>query len=329
MKFIDLSENELSGSIPLEVKLLPRLKSINFSHNTIVGPVGGFIPSLAVMNVSHNELFGPLSARFGQETPILEVIDLSFNHIDGIIPESIGEMVLLEHMDLSNNNLYGSIPHSIRDLRDLKNLFLNDNSLMGTLPHTLSREGMKLSQLHIHNNDLSGLIPSTLSKFDQLSVLYVDGNKFTGNIPLSLCEMQLNGFIPGKVEGMNGCYAIACPANSVSPDGMFPCKHCNANEYSPYLGRDKACFSLIEKEILEQLYTNTNGPVWKDHTGWDEKDSNPCDYFGVTCDEEGNVIAIKLSNNGLVGEIPENLGMLRHLNVLGKHHNPDLYILLF
>lgn len=197
---------------------------------------------------------------------------------------------------------------------------------MGTIPHTLLAESSgtsfqkELEYLHLHHNDLSGTIPENLASHVQLKELFIGGNKFTGEIPLEICNMNLNGFpdmYNGELEGSNGCNAVACPVNTVSPNGMFPCKHCREDEFSPYLGRDKNCFTLKEEEILQSLYSKTNGPMWKNNTGWKNKNSRICEYFGVRCNGDGNVVAIELSDNGLIGEIPDLLGMLSYLEYLG------------
>jgi EIX receptor 1/2 len=44
----------------------------------------------------------------------LESLDLSSNHLSGIIPPSLVELIFLEVMDLSSNNLSGRIPSGIQ-----------------------------------------------------------------------------------------------------------------------------------------------------------------------------------------------------------------------
>lgn len=66
---------------------------------------------------------------------------------------------------------------------------------------------------------------------------------------------------------------------------------------------------------LTALYNATNGPNWINKTNW-LSDNNPCGWFGVSCDENGRVTAIGLSQNNLVGTIPTTLGNLSYLKWL-------------
>lgn len=65
---------------------------------------------------------------------------------------------------------------------------------------------------------------------------------------------------------------------------------------------------------LVKLYENTDGPNWRLRSGWLE-DNNPCRWYGIQC-ENNRVTHIFLSNNGLTGTLPEELGRLEHLRAL-------------
>jgi len=66
-----------------------------------------------------------------------------------------------------------------------------------------------------------------------------------------------------------------------------------------------------EKTALMDLYTATQGAAWRASDNW-SLDTDPCwdSWYGVTCDEHGHVIALELSDNGLVGILPDSLGKL-------------------
>ncbi|KAL8119074.1 hypothetical protein AgCh_016538 [Apium graveolens] len=88
LKMIDLSANELTGQIPIEITRLVELKGLNLSMNRFYGKV-------------------PL--EIGQ-LKVLECLDLSTNKFSGEIPLSMAELSFLAVLDLSNNNLSGKIP---------------------------------------------------------------------------------------------------------------------------------------------------------------------------------------------------------------------------
>ncbi|KFK41847.1 hypothetical protein AALP_AA2G178900, partial [Arabis alpina] len=85
---LDLSENELSGEIPVELGGLQVLQSLNLSHNNL----SGVIP----------ESFSVLKN--------VESLDLSFNRLQGRIPQELTELSSLAVFNVSYNNLSGVIP---------------------------------------------------------------------------------------------------------------------------------------------------------------------------------------------------------------------------
>ncbi|KAA3485659.1 receptor-like protein kinase BRI1-like 3 isoform X1 [Gossypium australe] len=88
MSGIDLSCNELTGQIPLELGNLHEIHSLNLSHNKLVG----VIPSS----------FSKLKQ--------IESLDLSYNNLSGEIPNQLIELNSLGVFSVAHNNLSGSIP---------------------------------------------------------------------------------------------------------------------------------------------------------------------------------------------------------------------------
>ncbi|TYI91991.1 hypothetical protein E1A91_D02G034900v1, partial [Gossypium mustelinum] len=88
MSGIDLSCNELTGQIPLELGNLREIHSLNLSRNKLVG----VIPSS----------FSKLKQ--------IESLDLSYNNLSGEIPNQLVELNSLGVFSVAHNNLSGSIP---------------------------------------------------------------------------------------------------------------------------------------------------------------------------------------------------------------------------
>ncbi|XP_019085627.1 PREDICTED: LRR receptor-like serine/threonine-protein kinase GSO1 [Camelina sativa] len=86
---LDLSVNELSGEIPVELGGLMKLQSLNLSHNNLSGVIPNTFSGLK--NV--------------------ESLDLSFNILHGRIPPQLSYLNNLEVFKVSYNNLSGAIPH--------------------------------------------------------------------------------------------------------------------------------------------------------------------------------------------------------------------------
>ncbi|XP_028755421.1 receptor-like protein EIX2 [Neltuma alba] len=85
---IDLSSNNISGSIPPEIFSLAGLQSLNFSHNQLEGNIPNEINNMKN----------------------LESLDLSRNQLSGEIPPSMAKLSFLEALNLSFNNFIGKIP---------------------------------------------------------------------------------------------------------------------------------------------------------------------------------------------------------------------------
>jgi len=56
-------------------------------------------------------------------------------------------------------------------------------------------------------------------------------------------------------------------------------------------------------------------------SNWDDEDTFLCDFSGVTCDSNSNVIRIELKGRGLKGTVPEEIGFLSFLEVLDLSDN--------
>ncbi|XP_043817337.1 receptor-like protein 9a [Manihot esculenta] len=89
MAGIDLSCNELSGSIPQEIGDLHEIRSLNLSHNHITGSIP----------VSFSNLRS------------LESLDLGNNNLSGEIPSELVALTFLVTFNVSYNNLSGGVPN--------------------------------------------------------------------------------------------------------------------------------------------------------------------------------------------------------------------------
>ena len=62
--------------------------------------------------------------------------------------------------------------------------------------------------------------------------------------------------------------------------------------------------SFDQRKALVALYKATGGGEWIRREGWCS--SKPlCEWEGITCDNEGNVVSIQLKGNNLKGELPD------------------------
>jgi len=78
---------------------------------------------------------------------------------------------------------------------------------------------------------------------------------------------------------------------------------------------------IVPRFALATMYYSLGGNEWTNSTNW-LTNTPLCDgWFGVNCDNHGNVLEIDLSENNLRGEIPLVLVLIEHLQVLWLNGN--------
>jgi len=111
----------------------------------------------------------------------------------------------------------------------MRYLFLDHNYLVGEIPLSIAHEDSSLEDLWLQHNLLSGTIIAELSILPKLKNLYIDGNKFTGSVPQDLCRENLNANLfefsttIDYSKERDYCNSIACPKDTYSEKGVFPC----------------------------------------------------------------------------------------------------------
>jgi len=115
---INLSNNGLSGAIPITLSNLTYLKELDLHGNALTGELPGSIGNLIKLNhinLSGNQISGPLPEEWGNLDK-LKFLNLAHNKLEGSIPASIGNMSYLQSVQFNSNRLCGPIPNDIIDL---------------------------------------------------------------------------------------------------------------------------------------------------------------------------------------------------------------------
>jgi len=71
--------------------------------------------------------------------------------------------------------------------------------------------------------------------------------------------------------------------------------------------------SSTEREALIAIYDATDGPHWKNNSGWRGAPGTECEWYGVRCLDTPYVVELQLEENGLRGDIPPEAAKLEHL----------------
>ncbi|KAK9175505.1 hypothetical protein WN944_027512 [Citrus x changshan-huyou] len=211
VRIIDVSKNNFSGEIPMELTYLRGLQSLNLSHNIFTGQIPeniGNLISIESLDFSTNQL----SSKIPQNGSISSIITycLSTYHLVGIqIPSYLGSLKNLRYLNLSGAEFAGVIPHQLGNISNLQYLDLSKSyyelqvesiswlSGLSFLEHldlslvdlTKSSDGLvtinslpslkvlKLSYCELHHFPS---LPST--NFSSLKALDLSGNHFNNSL---------------------------------------------------------------------------------------------------------------------------------------------------
>ena len=119
LTILNLNNNNLGGSIPMDVGQLWPLEELNLGSNQISGEIPatiGKLEYLGKLNLSDNQLSGEIPAGLGRLEE-LEVLALDRNELTGELPAELGNLANLRELHLQENeSLNGSLPDSFTNL---------------------------------------------------------------------------------------------------------------------------------------------------------------------------------------------------------------------
>ncbi|KAI5071972.1 hypothetical protein GOP47_0014223 [Adiantum capillus-veneris] len=177
--WVDLNSNFLSGHIPPGIG-----RHVNGRVDRLHGQVFAFIrnqgsgcrglgtllefagitpealsPTALMNSCNSSRLYAGDLLNDDPDLSSIQVLDLSYNRLEGSIPQDIGYLTALMMLSLGHNLLEGAIPASFMHLRTIGVLDLSYNKLEGGL-WPLANCSF-LVQIDVSNNNFSGPIPST------------------------------------------------------------------------------------------------------------------------------------------------------------------------
>ncbi|XP_042495106.1 probable leucine-rich repeat receptor-like protein kinase At1g35710 [Macadamia integrifolia] len=319
---LDLSRNELSGSIPDNIGTLSKLTVLYLSGNKLSGKFPSSLAnltSLTELDVSNNKMSGEIDGYLFTSCTNLTIFSLYGNSINGSIPQEIGNLKSLHQLDLSDNMLTGSIPTALGNLKSLNILDLSNNLLNGSIPMEIGYME-HLSHLYLSNNKLHGPIPVQMGKLTYLAELNLNQNILSGSIPptignlknldlLDLSSNVLSGSIPIEIGDIEELQQLNLSYNKLH--GPIPAQMGNLRY-------------LAELDLSQNFLSGLIPPTIGNLTELFELDLSSNVLSGSIPIEIGDreeLQQLNLSYNKLHGPIPAQMGNLRYLAELDLSQN--------
>ncbi|KAJ3693541.1 hypothetical protein LUZ60_009021 [Juncus effusus] len=191
MQTLWLTDNEFTGKIPDFIGTWLSMKDLRLQGNSFTGPIPSsfsnltnltkirigditngssstldFISNMTSLNtliLRNCRISDTLPTNFEQYKS-LQLLDLSFNNIAGLLSPSIFNVSSLTYLLLGNNSLIGSLPD--QKIISLLNVDLSYNQLNGTFPSWVSQKNLNLNLVannFIIDSSNNSVLPSGLN----------------------------------------------------------------------------------------------------------------------------------------------------------------------
>lgn len=299
---IEISNNNLSRSIPLEIQYLHHLKSLIIPFNSgLIGnsSLDGILKlteTLVHLEMQYCGLTGTIPESFGS-LQYLTFLGLGNNYLSDTIPESFFSLTNLEVLGIDDNLLSSPIAPFAK-LRNLKKLYAEDNLITGQITAQMISDGWQaMVDLDLSANRLEGPLPANIWSMPDLEVVDLHHNDFIGAIPeiesvhdklffFAVQDNSLDWRIPESINNLINLQHLDISANNMTIP--FP-------------------------STMAQLSNLVSF-----HTGINNFEEHPIPSFlsGMTSLRE-----LSMKQNKLTGQIPTFLGGLTDLQVLDLDFN--------
>ncbi|TVU05676.1 hypothetical protein EJB05_48849 [Eragrostis curvula] len=338
---LELDANQLEGTVPKELANLKNLRNLFLFDNRLKGEFPKniwSIQSLESVLIYGNGFTGELPSVLA-ELKFLQNLTLFDNFFTGVIPADLGVNSRLEQIDFTNNSfvgeippnicsgkalrifvmgfnhLNGSIPSSVADCPSLERVIFQNNNLDGPIPEFRNCEN--LSYIDLSHNSLSGYIPASFGRCGNITEINWSENKLFGGIPteigklvnlrrLNLSHNGLYGLLPLQISNCSKMYALDLSFNSFNGSALTTLSNL---KFLSYLRLQENKFSGGLSDSISQLDMLIELQVGGNILG------------GRIPSSIGRLlklsVALNLSSNGLVGDIPQlsNLVELQSLDL--------------
>ncbi|VFQ74954.1 unnamed protein product [Cuscuta campestris] len=301
---LDLSYNDFSGPLPVEISQMTNLKFLFLSFNQFTGP----IPS-----------------EYGNITG-LQALDISSNSLNGTIPRTIGRQTSLLWLMLANNSLRGEIPSELGNCSSLLWLNLASNELSGSIPRELANIGLNPKPTFLLNQEKDKITPGSGECLAMMRWIPADYPPFSFLYPLlsrkncrNLWDLLLKGVgvvpvceLGSRIRKYQTTGYVQLCGNNLS--GSVPSDIGKMRNFSMLHIGDNHLNGQFPSEVGRMPLIVLNA------TGNKFSGSIPSQIGNINCLQN-----LDLSNNNFSGAFPSSLAKLTDLNKFNISYNPNIY----
>ncbi|KAI9072469.1 hypothetical protein K1719_045564 [Acacia pycnantha] len=177
INYVDLSNNFIGGDIS---NVTLNSGYLVLAYNNFIGGLPHISANVFYFRACHNSFSGsifPLLCLPQSNGKNMSYLDLSYNHLSGILPDCWANWKQLSYLSLQGNKLTGKVPPSMASM-NLEILDLHDNNLFG-----------KFSLDLLNWTNLRCLFLEELFGTSQMRTLNLSRNKLTGKIPIEIGDV--------------------------------------------------------------------------------------------------------------------------------------------
>lgn len=221
----------LTGSIVTELLQLPFLRSLDLSHNDLLGTLDTNFNQLQTLHLQYNAMTGTIPTSFFDAQSVMTRLNIGNNFMNGTLPSEVNLASQLTALYVFENNFVGTIPGLGK--MPLQIFQGQGNIFDGPLPFDLffGEWAETIQEWWVFDNQLTGMLSSSMGLLRNLQDFRVGNNFFQGPIPPSTYDLpnlfrfevndnELTGDIGSAISGLTSLEVFDVSGNALT--GVLP-----------------------------------------------------------------------------------------------------------